>query len=171
MKKIICLSILISFLSCKKTEDKPVEDSVPSALDGVELQEAIKKNDSIEVLNTEMDEIQEPEIPERSSYRFAKVWEDGNENQTEQGATSLIFSNKKQNLILKLGGNVINLKCVEKFKKNPDGYSYATYVTTNGLSMTLGYIGTNGIEWYIKFKNSNGIIMEAELSNDKTAWD
>ncbi len=171
MKKIICLSILVSFLSCKKTENRPVEDNVPSALDEVELKEAIKKVDSIEVLSKEMDEVQEPEIPERSSYRFAKIWQDGVENEPERGTASLFFSNEKQNLILNLAGNVINLKCVEKFKKNPDGYSYATYETTNGLIMTLGYIGTNGIEWYLKYKNLNGIIMEVELSNDKNAWD
>ncbi len=129
------------------------------------------QNFSIEVLSKEMDEVQEPEIPERSSYRFAKIWQDGVENEPERGTASLFFSNEKQNLILNLAGNVINLKCVEKFKKNPDGYSYATYETTNGLIMTLGYIGTNGIEWYLKYKNLNGIIMEVELSNDKNAWD
>lgn len=171
MKKLIFLSLLISFLSCKNTDDKPLEDNVNKTLDEVELQEAIKKVDSIEVLSKEMDEVQEPEIPERSSYRFAKVWQDGVENEPERGTASLFFSNEKQNLILNLAGNVINLKCVEKFNKNPDGYSYATYETTNGLIMTLGYIGTNGIEWYLKYKNLNGIIMEVELSNDKNAWD
>ena len=123
MKKIICLSILVSFLSCKKTENRPVEDNVPSALDEVELKEAIKKVDSIEVLSKEMDEVQEPEIPERSSYRFAKIWQDGVENEPERGTASLFFSNEKQNLILNLAGNVINLKCVEKFNKNPDDYA------------------------------------------------
>jgi hypothetical protein len=67
MKKIIFFSILISFLSCKNTEDKPVEENVPQVVDQVELPEysIIKKEDVS--IRTQLDV--DSEINKRFIYR------------------------------------------------------------------------------------------------------
>lgn len=80
MKKLIFLSILISFLSCKKAEDKPVEDNllqnipreeyVPQTVeDEVELPEyaLIKKEDISH--RTSLNDVKAP-INKRFSYKF-----------------------------------------------------------------------------------------------------
>ncbi len=80
MKKLIFLSILISFLSCKKAEDKPIEDNilqnipkeeyVPQTIEAeVELPEysLIKKEDISH--RTSLNDVKAP-IDKRFSYKF-----------------------------------------------------------------------------------------------------
>ncbi|WP_310559277.1 hypothetical protein [Flavobacterium sp.] len=171
MKKKIFLSILLSFLSCKNTEEKPVEFNAPTAVDQVQIPEVVTKVDSIDISQPEVVKMQELEIPETSTYRYTKVWEDGFENRSERSTAKLLFSKDKVSLKLILGNKDYKLKCIEEFKMSPDGASYGDYITQNGLKMTIGYLGKNAIQWFITFKIPSGVIYQVELSNDKNAWD
>lgn len=171
MKKLIFLSILISCVSCRKAEDKPVEFNAPSVIDQVQTPEVVTDVDSFDISRPEVVEIHELEIPETSKYLYTKVWEDGFENRSERSTAELLFSKDKVSLKLILGNKDYKLKCIEEFKMSPDGASYGDYITQNGLKMTIGYLGKNAIQWFITFKIPSGVIYQVELSNDKNAWD
>ncbi|MFY7739296.1 MAG: hypothetical protein ACOVQC_02160 [Flavobacterium sp.] len=64
----------------------------------------------------------------------------------------------------------LNLKCIEPFKTNVIAESFATYILPNGNEIVIGYFKLSNVKWYVKFKDLDGVIQEAELSNDKNAW-
>ena len=167
IKKILLLvSILLSILifeACSKSKNT-INNNEQETFEIPQIEES--ENKQVETI-----EISQIEIPKRNIYQYIKVWADGIENKTKQVKSKLIFSDDLSSLTLTLADRtVLKLKCLKPFKTNDAGEAYATYNLPNGNEIVVGYFNQSNVKWYVKFKALDGSIQEAELSNDKNAW-
>lgn len=179
------LSILI-FEACAKSnnttninenkietfENQPIEEFESQQIETFENQ-PIEKNENQQVETFEIQPIenQKVEIPKRNICQYIKIWEDGIENEPKQVNSKLMFSDDLSSLTLILSDRtVLKLKCLKPFKTNIVGETFATYNLPNGKEIVIGYFNEGPVNWYVKFKALDGSIQEAELSNDKNAW-
>lgn len=169
IKKILVLvniffSILI-FEACSKSnnttknKENEIETFETSQIEQTE-------NQQVETIK-----ISQIEVPKRNIYQYIKVWADGIEDETKHVKSQLMFSDDLSSLTLTLADRtILKLKCLKPFKTNDAGEAYATYNLPNGNEIVVGYFNQSNVKWYVKFKALDGSIQEAELSNDKKAW-
>jgi PBP1b-binding outer membrane lipoprotein LpoB len=160
----IYLSILI-FVSCAKSNN--TNGSNENKIETIEIPQIEKSQEQ----QTETIEVSQVEIPKKNIFQYIKIWADGTEKETKKMKCKLIFSEDLSNLTYTLADRTeLNLKCIKPFETNDAGEAYATYILSNGEEIVVGYFHLNNIKWYVKFKALDGSIQEAELSNDKDAW-
>lgn len=160
----IYLSVLI-FVGCGKSNN--TNESNENKIETFEIPEIEKSQDQ----QVETIEVPQVEIPKSNIFQYIKVWKDGIENETKKVKSKLIFSEDLSNLTYTLADRtVLNLKCLKPFETNEAEESYATYILSNGNEIVVGYSPLRSVKWYVKFKDLDGSIQEAELSNDKNAW-
>ncbi|WP_396147424.1 hypothetical protein [Flavobacterium sp.] len=158
------LSVLI-FVGCAKSNK--TNESNENKIETFEIPEIQKSQDQ----QVETTEVQEVEIPKNNIFKYIKVWADGIEKETKKVKSKLIFSEDLSSLTYSLADRTeLNLKCIEPFKTNVIGESFGTYILPNGNEIVIGYFKSGNVKWYVKFKDLDGVIQEAELSNDKNAW-
>lgn len=160
----IYLSILI-FGACAKSNN--TTESNENKMETFEIPQIEKSQDQ----QVETIEVSKVEIPKNNIFQYIKVWADGIENETKQVKSKLMFSDDLSSLTLTLADRtVLKLKCLKPFETNDAGEAYATYILSNGEEIIVGYFNLSNVKWYVKFKALDGSIQEAELSNDKDAW-
>lgn len=160
----IYLSILI-FVACAKSNN--TNESNENKIETFEIPQ-IEKSQDQQVETTEVSEI---EIPKNNIFKYIKVWADGIENETKQVKCKLMFSGDLSSLTYTIADRTeLNLKCIKPFETNEVEEAIATYILSNGNEVVVSYSPLRIVKWYIKFKDLDGVIQEAELSNDKDAW-
>lgn len=160
----IYLSILI-FVACTKSNNK--NESNENKIETFEIPQIEKSQDQ----QVETIEISQVDIPKKNIFQYIKVWADGIEKEPKKVKSKLIFSEDLSSLTYTLADRTeLNLKCIKPFETNNAGEAYATYILSNGEEIVIGYFNLSNVKWYVKFKALDGSIQEAELSNDKDAW-
>ena len=167
IKKILLLvTILFSILifeACAKSNNTTNNNEIET-FEVPQIEETEKQQ--VETIG-----ISQVEVPKRNIFQYIKVWADGIENETKQVKIKLMFSDDLSSLTYTLADRtVLKLKCLKPFETNDVGEAYATYILPNGNEIVVGYFNQSNVKWYIKFKALDGSIQEAELSNDKDAW-
>jgi hypothetical protein len=115
MKKIIFLSILISFLSCKKAEDNKTEDNVPQA-----LEEKVTTAQKIAVLDTKDEfviDVNDSRVKEIQQH-LSSLSDTFNESE-DKIANSIFIIHKKFN---EEGLNYSNIELLRIADKNKATY-------------------------------------------------
>lgn len=160
----IYLSILI-FVACAKSNN--TTESNENKIKTFEIPQIEKSQDQ----QVETIEISQVDIPKKNIFQYIKVWANGIEKETKKVKSKLIFSEDLSSLTYSLADRTeLNLKCIKPFETNEVEQTTATYILSNGNEIVVSYSPLMNVKWYVKFKALDGVIQEAELSNDKNAW-
>lgn len=158
------LSVLV-FVACAKSNN--TTESNENKIETFEIPQIEKSQDQ----QVETIEVSQVKIPRSNIFQYIKVWTDGIEKETKKVKSKLIFSDDLSCLTYTLADRTeLNLKCIKPFETSEVEEATATYILSNGNEIVVIYSPLRNVKWYVKFKALDGSIQEAELSNDKDAW-